>query len=551
MSIAFPNLLHHMKNKIFAAILIVFIGGNVAGQYISTVTVPDKNIPKITNPKDLSFRYASEISASSLRDHLRILASDSLEGRETGQKGMELAADYISKQLRNLGLNPSISTGDYYQPVAFTYSKWKNSEMYVRGNRYRLLWDFIAMPEVNNSNTIISDQEVIFLGYGIDSEIYSDYKKTDVKGKIIMINKGEPLDKKGLSIITKTEEQSDWTVDINKKLIAAKEKGVKLVLIIEDDIKKLLEENRRKLLSPNLQLGKRAENELRTADHVYISSTVAKAIIGDQENKILKAREKYAKGKAESVKLPIDFSINMSKDINILEGKNVIGYIQGKSKPNEYIIVSAHYDHLGKRGDEVFNGANDNGSGSSTMLELAQSCQQAVLEGNAPERSIVFLWFCGEEKGLLGSHYYTENPVFPLQNTVVNINVDMVGRTDDKYKDNPEYIYIIGSDRLSSDLHSISEDVNKKYTQLTLDYTYNSEDDPNKYYYRSDHYNFAKNGIPAIFYFNGTHEDYHRTTDDVEKINFDAMENVGKLIFHTLFELANRPQRIKVDGVVK
>ena len=414
-----------------------------------------------------------------------------------------------------------------------------------------MLYDFKTRPEVNKSNAIISDKEVIFLGYGIDTEIYSDYKKTDVKGKIIMINKGEPIDKKGNSIITKTNETSEWSIDINRKLIAAKEKGAKLVLIIEDDIKKLLEENRRKLLSTNLQLGNRTDIQLNTADHVYISSTVAKAIIGEQEKQVIKAREKYAKGKPEAVKMPIDFSINMTKDVNVLEGKNVVGYIQGKSKPDEYVIVTAHYDHLGKRGDEVFNGANDNGSGSSTLLELAQSCQQAVLEGNSPERSIVFIWFCGEEKGLLGSHYYTENPVFPLQQTVVNINVDMVGRTDDKYKDNPEYIYIIGSDRLSSDLHKISEDVNKKYTQLTLDYTYNSEDDPNKYYYRSDHYNFAKNGIPAIFYFNGTHEDYHRTTDDVNKINFDAMENVGKLIFHTMFELANRPQRIKVDGVVK
>jgi Peptidase family M28 len=540
-----------MKINVIVAILFLFSASNIKGQYISNVTVPDKSVPKTTDRKDPAFRYASEISASSLRDHLRILASDSLEGRETGQKGMELAADYIAKQLRNLGLNPSMSSGNYYQPVAFTYSKWKNSEMFVQGTRYRLLWDFITMPEVNKNNAIISDQEVIFLGYGIDTEIYSDYKKADVKGKIIMINKGEPTDKKGNSIITKTNETSEWSLDINRKLIAAKEKGVKLVLIIEDDIKKLLEENRRKLLSPNLQLGNLTDNELNTADHVYISTTVAKAIIGEQEKKVIKAREKYAKGKPEAVNLPIDFSINMTKDVNVLEGKNVVGYIQGKSKPDEYVIVTAHYDHLGKRGDEVFNGANDNGSGSATLLELAQSCQQAVLEGNSPERSIVFIWFCGEEKGLLGSHYYTENPVFPLQQTVVNINVDMVGRTDDKYKDNPEYIYIIGSDRLSSDLHKISEDVNNKYTQLTLDYTYNSEEDPNKYYYRSDHYNFAKNGIPAIFYFNGTHEDYHRTTDDVSKINFDAMEKVGKLIFHTLFELANRPQRIKVDGVVK
>jgi len=319
-----------MKINVTLVILILFSWITLIGQYISNITVPDKSVQKITDKKDLSYRYASGISAASLREHLRILASDSLEGRETGQKGMELAADYLSKQLRNLGLNPSVSSGNYYQPVAFTYSKWKNSEMYVKGTRFRLLWDFIAMPEVNNSNATISDQEVIFLGYGIDTPSYCDYKKADVKDKIIMINKGEPIDKNGNSVITKTKETSDWSIDINKKLVTAKEKGVKLVLIIEDDIKKLLEENRRKLLSPNLQLGNQKNIQQNTVDHVFISSTVAKAIIGDQEKQIIKAREKYTKGKPEAVKLPADISVNLTKDVNVLEGKNVIGYIKGK-----------------------------------------------------------------------------------------------------------------------------------------------------------------------------------------------------------------------------
>ncbi|MBL0100218.1 MAG: M28 family peptidase [Saprospiraceae bacterium] len=164
---------------------------------------------------------------------------------------------------------------------------------------------------------------------------------------------------------------------------------------------------------------------------------------------------------------------------------------------------------------------------------------------------MVFIWFCGEEKGLLGSKYYSENPIFPLEKTVVDINVDMVGRSDEKYKDNPDYIYVIGSDRLSTDLHKVNEDVNQKYTQLTLDYTYNNEDDPNQFYYRSDHYNFARLGIPSIFYFSGTHEDYHRTSDDVDKINFDKMANVGKLIFHTMWEIANRKDGIVPDKVKK
>lgn len=540
-----------MKHIFFVIFFMLFSVQWLTGQYISTVTIPDSTIVKVTDERDLAVRYASGISASTLRNHLRILASDSMEGRETGQKGMEMAAAYISKYLRNLGLQSASPSGDYFQNVAFTFSKWTESSIYVNGNRFRLLWDYITLPEVNENIPNIAGKEVIFLGYGIDDSQYSDYKKTDVTGKIIMINKGEPLDKNGNSVISGSNQPSSWANDMNRKLLLAKSKGAALVLIIEDDIKKMLEDNRRKLLSPNLQLGNFKDQSVLTANHVYISSTIAKAIIGENEKKIIKAREKISKGKPVSVSLSTDFVINMAKSVNVLEGKNVIGFVKGSVKPEEFVIVSAHYDHLGKRGDDVYNGADDNASGTATLMELAQSCQQAVMEGNGPERSIVFIWFCGEEKGLLGSQYYSENPVFPLDKTIADINVDMVGRIDDKYKDNPDYIYIIGSDRLSSDLHRINESVNQKYTQLTLDYTYNSETDPNNYYYRSDHYNFAKKGIPSIFYFNGTHEDYHRTTDDVDKINFDKMANVAKLIFHTLWELANRPERIVVDGIVK
>ncbi len=540
-----------MKHIFFVIFFMLFSVQWLTGQYISSVTIPDSTIVKVTDERDLAVRYASGISASTLRNHLRILASDSMEGRETGQKGMEMAAAYISKYLRNLGLQSASPSGDYFQNVAFTFSKWTESSIYVNGNRFRLLWDYITLPEVNENIPNIAGKEVIFLGYGIDDSQYSDYKKTDVTGKIIMINKGEPLDKNGNSVISGSNQPSSWANDMNRKLLLAKSKGAALVLIIEDDIKKMLEDNRRKLLSPNLQLGNFKDQSVLTANHVYISSTIAKAIIGENEKKIIKAREKISKGKPVSVSLSTDFVINMAKSVNVLEGKNVIGFVKGSVKPEEFVIVSAHYDHLGKRGDDVYNGADDNASGTATLMELAQSCQQAVMEGNGPERSIVFIWFCGEEKGLLGSQYYSENPVFPLDKTIADINVDMVGRIDDKYKDNPDYIYIIGSDRLSSDLHRINESVNQKYTQLTLDYTYNSETDPNNYYYRSDHYNFAKKGIPSIFYFNGTHEDYHRTTDDVDKINFDKMANVAKLIFHTLWELANRPERIVVDGIVK
>ena len=228
--------------------------------------------------------------------------------------------------------------------------------------------------------------------------------------------------------------------------------------------------------------------------------------------------------------------------------ENVIAYIKGSEKPEEIIVISAHLDHVGMDKDgNVFNGADDDGSGTVSVMEMAQAFQQAVKDGNGPKRSILFLHVTGEEIGLYGSRYYTENPLFPLANTVCNLNIDMIGRIDPDKKDNPDYLYLIGSNMLSQELQDISTNVNDKYTKLELDYKFDDPNDPNRFYYRSDHYNFAKNNIPVIFYFNGVHEDYHKITDTPDKIEYDLMEKRAKLIFLTAWELANRDKRIAID----
>ena len=319
-------------------------------------------------------------------------------------------------------------------------------------------------------------------------------------------------------------------------MTTAKAKGVAMVLIIEEDIKKTLGENRKYLLGPTVELGDKSKDMVPYPNHCYISTTVAKELFGNQASKVVKAREEIKKkGKFKAVKLKSKLQVNQKKRVNLVKSQNVLAMIEGRRKPLEAIIVSAHYDHLGKKGDQTFYGADDNASGTSTVLELAQAFKEAEANGQGPDRTIIFMLATGEEKGLLGSEFYTRSPLFPLEQTVANVNVDMVGRQDEKYKDNPSYIYVIGSDRLSTDLHKINEEANQKYSHLTLDYTYNSEDDPNKYYYRSDHYNFAEKGIPAIFFFSGVHADYHQPTDTPDKINFDKMVNVGKLIFHTIW----------------
>ena len=230
------------------------------------------------------------------------------------------------------------------------------------------------------------------------------------------------------------------------------------------------------------------------------------------------------------------------------DSENVVAFIQGSEFPEEIIVLSAHLDHVGvdEKGN-VFNGADDDGSGTIAMLEMAEAFQRAVKDGNGPKRSILFLHVTGEEIGLFGSRYYTENPIFPLTNTVCNLNTDMIGRIAPDKVDTPNYIYLIGSDRLSQELHDVSAQIAKKYSDLEIDYTYNDLDDPNRFYYRSDHYNFAKNNIPVIFYFNGVHEDYHKISDTPDKIAYELMEKRTKLIFHTAWEIANRKQRITAD----
>ena len=230
------------------------------------------------------------------------------------------------------------------------------------------------------------------------------------------------------------------------------------------------------------------------------------------------------------------------------DSENVVSFIEGSEKPEEIVVISAHLDHEGVKNGKVYNGADDDGSGTVAMLEIAEAFQLAVKAGKGPKRSILFLHVTGEEKGLLGSKYYTDvEPIFPLENTVCDLNIDMIGRTDSRHKADPNYVYLIGSDKLSTELHTISEAMNKKYTNINLDYKYNDENDPNRFYYRSDHYNFVKNNVPIIFYFNGTHVDYHKPTDTPDKINYELLENRTKLVFHTAWEVANKETRIIAD----
>jgi Zn-dependent M28 family amino/carboxypeptidase len=231
------------------------------------------------------------------------------------------------------------------------------------------------------------------------------------------------------------------------------------------------------------------------------------------------------------------------------DSENVVAYIEGTEKPNEVLIISAHLDHEGIDDDgNIYYGADDDGSGTVALLEMAQAFKLAKKDGYGPKRSILFLHLTAEETGLQGSRYYVNNPIFPLDKTVSNLNIDMIGRVDRRHEKNPNYIYLIGADRLSKELHYISEKINNTFFNIDIDYKYNDEEDQNRYYYRSDHYNFASHNIPVIFYFNGEHDDYHKPSDTPDKINYPLLEKRTRLIFATAWQLANQENRLKLDN---
>jgi len=244
-------------------------------------------------------------------------------------------------------------------------------------------------------------------------------------------------------------------------------------------------------------------------------------------------------------KVPADFMKKRGGG-NLPDSENILAFIEGSEKPEEIVVISGHYDHVGTRNGVVYNGADDDGSGTVAVMEIAKAFQAAKKAGNGPKRSILFLHVTGEEHGLFGSEFYTDNPVFPLVNTVVDLNIDMIGR-DDPENRGKQYVYVIGSEMLSSQLKVINEAANKKTNNLELNYKYDDPNDTERLYYRSDHYNFAKNNVPVAFFFDGIHEDYHKPTDDVEKIDYNLLAKRTQLVFTTAWEIANRAERIVVD----
>ncbi len=468
--------------------------------------------------------YASTIEEEDFKDLLGIIASDAMEGRETGERGQKMAAAFIRAEFERLGLTPPVDDNgqkSYYQKITLYAAVPAETYLTVDGEK---ISNFEGMVHVGGAGTReVNDLEVVFGGNGSEEALSG----LDAEGKALLV-----------WVNGRREQQA--VIERSGELKPA------VMLMVpaanDEEFNQLASRYKSYLMNGRLRAEK-PEANADGNDSFLIPPSLAAKILGKDLDKVTQAVED---GKLKGFK-PEEISFKTSSAIREVETENVLGYMEGTDKKEELVILTAHYDHIGRNGDEINNGADDDGSGTTSIIEIAEAFSKAKEEGNGPRRSILFMTVTGEEKGLLGSGYYASNPVFPLENTIVDLNIDMIGRIDPAHEEDGKYVYLVGSNRLSTELHEISEATNEKYTKLSLDYTYNDENHPDRIYYRSDHWNFAKNNIPIIFYFTGIHEDYHRPTDTADKINYDLLTIRARLVFYTAWELANRNERIVVD----
>lgn len=510
-----------MKRKLSYLILLLFVNSLVFGQ---------------------AKQFLQYIDTKDLYNHLSVLASDEYEGRETGQEGQRKASEYLETTFKNLGLSP-ISDEGYKQEFRLIQKVLASRKFIINQKEMQIGEEFTVAKD--RTSIDIQSNEIVFVGYGIQEANYNSFNGIDVKNKTVVVLAGEPkVDDNYL--LSADGAKTKWS-DKKTKIAELRKLNPALIIYIDNSYEKNKAFYKHQLEGNSLTLAYNATNSTEVPV-ITAGKSVAEELLKPNKkvyDNIVESLSKSKKAKKALVlKSTLQVTINfINQDVS---SDNVIAMIPGNTKQNEYLFITAHYDHIGVIDGEVYNGADDDGSGTVALLELAQAFMEAKKAGYTPKRNIVFMAVSGEEKGLLGSLYYTDNPIVPLNNTIANLNIDMIGRIDDAHKNDTNYVYVIGADKLSSELHAINEKSGQEIG-IKLDYKYNDPKDPNKFYYRSDHYNFAKNNIPIAFYFNGVHADYHKKGDEIEKITFPMLAKRTQLVFLTAWELANKENRIVVD----
>ena len=512
-------------------------------------------------------KFSESINKQRGYDHLSIIASDEFEGRETGKKGAWMAAEYIKKQFQSFGLKGPVKEGKdpYFQKLGYASISLSKAMLSVNGQTKENYKDFYFTPtNVSSKGFDIKANSIIFAGYGLNKDDFNDYAGQDVAGKIVMIfSSGDPTAKPAAAPAAGGRRSQSSTGSLQVKIKYLVDNKAAGVLVINSNVDNMSEQMKSYLQSSNPYL--KTDDRIKTMmaasalPTVTIGTAVANQILGAANTNLDEVKKKITESMKPStmvINMPIKFSAT-SKETDV-RAENVLGFLEGSDPKlkNEVLVITGHYDHIGLNkdqtaADKVYNGADDDGSGTTGVLLMAEAFSKAKAAGKGPKRSILFMTVCGEEKGLLGSEWYAEHPVFPLANTIADLNTDMIGRIGELYLNTPDsanYIYSVGSSMLSTELGKIQEEMNNTYTQMKLDFKYDDPKDTERIYYRSDHYNFAKNGIPIIFYYDGMlGKDYHGLGDEVSKINFDLLAKRAHLTYYIAWELANRANRPVVD----
>lgn len=453
-------------------------------------------------------KFSQTIIAADLKTMLYVLASPEMEGRETGTNGQRKAAEFLKQQFQRIGIAAG-NYGNYEQFYPVYKDTLTEAQVQINGNNYSFGKDFTALL-----NSIISSKqyfsEVVYMSK-IDTT-------TDIRGKAVVL-----VAKNGTQLPS------------NSELFKLYSRQPAVVFFIQNNIDKQ-QSLRNSRMYTNIYKAR------QTPVVVRMSEAMGEALL---KSDFAKAKEQILETKIIATELMFSFN----KENKIIQASNVLGMIEGSDKKDEWIIISAHYDHIGMNNGKVNPGADDDGSGTVGVLEIAEAFAKAKAAGKGPRRSILFLIVSGEEKGLWGSDYYTNHPVYPLEKTSLDINIDMIGRKDDNLKslDSNNHVYLIGDDKISSDLPRFVDSINNLYIKIITDRKYNDPKDPNRLYYRSDHYNFAQKGIPIVFFFDGIHKDYHKPSDTPDKINYDLQERRTRLVFLLAWEAANRNNMMKRD----
>ncbi|HXT61677.1 MAG TPA: M28 family peptidase [Pyrinomonadaceae bacterium] len=509
----------------------------------------------------LAARGVDTITAAQLRNYLTFIASDEMEGRDTPSRGLDTTAKFIAMNLDRWGFKPAGDDGTFFQKIALRRDALDSTKTTaeINGQKFTFADDFLpnAVP-----GTLSGPLVYVGNGWVIKSKNLNAYEGIDVKDKIIVVL-GQPFP--GLPRgVTRADLSGTQGVDWINPATYAQQHGAKGVLVIPDS---QTAQNWEQLRARALQPARATVEKFMTQPNAPPVPAVTMSM--KMANALLEG-EKYDAamlvGKNEQGETVPAVELDPAKKVTVtiaIKGEhpatqNVVAVWEGGDPvlKNEYVAVGAHYDHVGicapGQADPICNGADDDGSGTTALLGMAEAVSHAK---QRPKRSVLFVWHCGEEKGLWGSRYFTDYPTIPLDKVVTQLNIDMIGRskkdgdTNARNKDltGPNAIYVIGSTMMSTELGSLAQQVNKSFLNLTYDTKYDDPADPNRFFFRSDHYNYARKGIPIIFFFDGVHEDYHRPGDEPQKIDYDKMERVARTVYMTLWAVANLPARPKVD----